>query len=456
MSIHKPAILLLLVAVRAAAQGDYSGPSILSRGGGGGGGGGKAPLSFRPYALFNSSLVFGTQLPQLQGPTNQDSIEPSTGALATGALATEELSYGVYGGHAWRKTYLSANYSGTVRRSGLQSGNTSNQFLQLSVNRQLKKRLSLGFAEGFSSFNNNQFAGATAGPNLGVAQRAFGGVNPLEEFTNGRVTSSTSSVNLTYTKNARLSFNGGVVQFSTRRTGALVNVNGTSLRGDIAYRISTRSTLGIDYSLAHYDYKGILGRSDIQTIRLSYATRFWRRWEFSSQFGGSRIYTLGLTRVIISPEVAAIIGQTVGVEITQTTRQVPDMTFRLSRSFRRSSLSVNYSRGTTPGNGTLLTSQHEGTNYSYSYTGVRKLNLGFNGGTFSTGSVGRANGGGANKGYSVGAGLNYQLKRYLSVNLRCDRRQISGTGVPEAYQKGQLYVATGISFSPGEQPLALW
>ncbi len=450
MAITKLAILPLVWAALAAGQ-DYTGPSVLSRRGGGGGGTGpRAALSFRPFLSLTSSLETGSPFYNRAGLANP------AAELSYGTLYGGDAVLGLIGGRAWRKTSLNLNFNGNFRKyTGNSARDGNNEFLQFTATRRLTRRLTASLGGNISSFTGgNLYFGNPGQENF--IDRGLGGATPQTEILNGRVNSIAALVDVTFQKSARLSFNGGVDRFSTKRSGGEIGVNGNRARGDAVYRLTRRINVGMDYSVTRIDYTRTFGRSSIQTLRASFATRLGRSWEVSTQAGISRVYTLGVERVEISPEVAAIIGQTFGFDVAEKVTRIPDVAVRLTRTFRRASLSFSYARGATPGNGVILTSRQQNFDAGFSYTAVKKWNFGANAGFNENDAIGVSQGVNAYTSKHAGGGATYQLRRYLFLNMQTGYQKFSGANLPiQANSRNQFRASVGLSFSPGDQPLAL-
>jgi opacity protein-like surface antigen len=258
---------------------------------------------------------------------------------------------------------------------------------------------------------------------------------------------------VTYQKTARLSFNAGADAFVTRRrSSALYGFTGYRVRGDLAYRTSRYATTGVAYDFTHFEYTKGFGGSDIHTVQFVQSFRLGRYWELSARAGGSRVETLGLTRVAIDPVIAAIVGRSSAVEVIYRINWVPSADVTLTRAFRHASMSFDYQRGVTPGNGLFLTSRQEAATGSYTYTGIRKLNIGLQAGYSSIGSLTQTIGNYA--GLTGGGGLTYNLTKALHFVTRYDYRHYD---VDQTTFKRNTYrVTMGFAFSPGDVPLALW
>ncbi len=258
---------------------------------------------------------------------------------------------------------------------------------------------------------------------------------------------------LTYRKSARLSYNFGGDGFLVRRhSSSLYGVTGYRARGDVAYRTSRFATSGVAYDFTHYEFTKGFGGSDIHTLQFAQSFRMGRYWELAMRGGGSRVETLGLTVVTIDPAIAAIIGRSTGVEAIYRINWVPTADVKLTRSFHYASLSFGLNTGVTPGNGVLLTSRQQNAIAGFTYTGIRKLNIGLTGGYSSYSSL--AQNIGKYSDYVGGGGLTYNLTRSVHLITRYDYRRYA---VDQSNFLRNTYRASiGLGFSPGDIPLSLW
>ena len=122
------------------------------------------------------------------------------------------------------------------------------------------------------------------------------------------------------------------------------------------------------------------------------------------------------------------------------------------RRFDRSSLTLDYSMGASPGNGVYLTSRQTAGTVGYSYTGVRRWTFALNSGYSELSSVGQTLGKYTN--LQGGAGVTYKVGRETHIQFRYDYRHY--TTQNNIYQKDSNRVSLGLAFSPGETPLAIW
>jgi hypothetical protein len=115
-------------------------------------------------------------------------------------------------------------------------------------------------------------------------------------------------------------------------------------------------------------------------------------------------------------------------------------------------LSFNYFRGLNSGNGVSGTARQENANVAISYTGIRRLNIGLNGGHYTLVSIGQSTGQFSN--FAGSAGFTYNLGHGIGLAARYDvnQQQIDLGG----YSRTSTRATLGLTFSPGTVPLALW
>lgn len=418
---------------------DYSGPVILSRGG--------APrvspsselLRITPYLQLGA--IYDTGLTGL--------IADQPGALPDDSSFGGHAAFGAVGYHGWRHTVLSLDYRGSYRRysrrtfyDGLDTS------LGLAVSHQATRRISFVLTESAASHRGG-FLGLG---NYRFYDPSFTAIAENSVFDT-RTHIFLSTARMIWEKSERLSFSmGGSGTVLEPRSRALVPVYGAGASGDVAYRLGRHQTIGVAYEFGHYGFRRAFGSADFHGLSLQYSSQLTRRWRLSLAAGGYRVETLRLERVRLDPVIAAIIGQTTGVEAFHRMLYAPRFAASLSRDFRRSSFDISYSRGIAPGNGLYLTSGHESLGLGYGYTGLRRLH--FSASAYASRYVSFSQTIGQYRSYHGGLGVSYKLSRPVSLTARIDGRKynISGTGFGRLYYRASV----GLAFSPGEYPLSLW
>lgn len=437
---HSTVLILLSLAGAALAQrAEYEGPTILSRGAGTIMRGGGELVRLRPYVHLNGVYDSGLT------PVSVD----AQGNIPEDDAYGVEAGVGVLGYHTWKDTILGLDYRGNFRhytRHTYYDG--TDQLLSLGVTHQLSRRVTFSLRESAGTYSRS-FGALSA---YDFFDPAFANI-PSNELFDGRTYYLSTMGDLTFDKSPRLSFNvGGSGLVVRRRSRALIGVTGWTARGDTAYRVSRRHAIGVDYFFTHYDFTNAFGASDIQALAWNWSARLGRYWDFGLRIGAARVETLGLRRVAIDPIVAAIIGQTTGIEAFYRLNYVPNGDIRLSRVFRRSRLSFDYSRGTHHGNGLYLTSQFESAGMGYSHTAFRRWNVGVSAGYDSYSSLGQSIG--KYRGARGGVGITCQLSHSMHLVSRFDVRRLEVEHT--TFQREHYRVTVGLAYSPGDLPLSLW
>jgi hypothetical protein len=419
---------------------EYGGPAILSRGGTTSLRTPSQNIKIRPYGTLTGSYDSGLTPVLLN----------STGGIVNKGSSGLDAEFGVHGYHRWKSATLGIDYKGTYRDyPGNTSFNGTDQSLSLIFQKQASRHWLYTLRETAGLLNRSLFY---YGP-YDFVDPVYAQA-PTQEVFDGRTLYLNTLMDVTYQKSARLSFNfGGEGYLIRRRASSLYGLTGYSARADIAYRTTRTATTGLGYDFTHFEYNKGFGGSDIHTLTLQQSFRIGRHWELALRAGGSRVESLGLTQVTIDPVIAAIIGRSQGIEVIYAVNWVPTLNAVLTRSFRRATLNFAYERGVTPGNGLFLTSRSESGTASFSYTGIRKLNLGLSGGHTTLSSL-TVNTGGIYSSWVGGGGFTYKINGPLSVIGRYDYRHYDinqNTFLRDAYR-----ASIGFAFSPRDIPLTLW
>lgn len=435
--------VLLAFSCCAAAQiqptSSYSGPSLLTRPQAASNRA-PAPLAFRPYVRING--IYDTGLVNI-ATDNQGNIPSTEGAGVEGGI-------GAYLYRTARHTVVGLDYKGEFRhynRTTYYDG--SDHFLTLGLSHQPSEHVTFSLRESAGTFSRSF---GLSNP-VGVFETGFGSQTPNNEIFDNRTNYLSTQGDLTWLKSARLSFNLGGDGFLVRRQStALYGVTGASARVDAAYRLTRRSTIGVDYRFSHFEFTKAFGGTDAHTVAIDYAWRINRDWEFAARIGGSRVETQSLQRVALDPIVAAILGQSTGIAAFHSANYIPSISGRLSRIFRHAILDFKYSRDINPGNGLFLTSRLDSYDAIYSFSGLRRWNLGLNFNYSDMSSLTRLEG--RYKSYTGGAGVTRLVGKAIHLVFRLDARRFD-TNIA-ALRRNLYRASAGVAFSPGSQPLSLW
>ena len=432
--------LLMAAAPGLIAQGSYQGPGISSPGVGDIGKRSGEQVDLR-YYIGVSGVADGTT-----APFRSDS---KGNLIRIPYLYGIEAQAGVYGVHSWKRSQLGLNYAGFYTKYfNSDAYNTNNHALTLGYTAQVSRRLKLDLRESAGSLTQG------TGQVVNVASTDLNSFfTPATRLFDTRTYFLLSSASATYLQSARTSYTGGASAFvQNLKSLGLSNLWGYNVNGNVMRRMTKSSTLGLTYTYSHFVFPEFSGNSTSHIFQGLYATGFGRFWTLSIEAGTTVTRGDSQVTIALNPVLAALFGKSTITAISSYRTIYPSGTIALRRQFRRASLGLNYYRGINSGNGAYTTGRLDNSYASISYTGLRKLNLGADGGYFHLKSVGQDLG--VYSTYSAGAGMTYALGHDFHLSLRYDFRDqkidISN------YRHSGSRATIGLNFSPGSLPLSLW
>jgi len=425
------------------ASAEYSGPAVLSRGISA-----SAPMNPR-NTKFTPSIGLEYVLNSgLTGVALQD------GKLSNKLSSGIMLTYGLTGEKVFKRDTVSLAFTGNLNHYAQASNyDGSSDELALTWRHKLSRHLSFGVRESASVFNNNnlllsgsQLINSGVGTTLVTA-------TPATEAFDGRVVSLFNEGDLTWQLSARLSINLSGGGFLTRRAStSLYGSTGYQGGADVAYRITRRVTTGVYYQYTHFDFTGIYGGSDINTVGLTYSVAFNPRTQLISRIGGSRLETTGLQGFALSPILALLLGTTESIQAVYSKNFAPDFNIQLRRKVSNLDFSAAYARGVTPGNGVILTSIRQSGTLGVNYKARRHWNVAGTSGYDTLSGFGVTN-----QKYAsvfVGSSVYRSLAKHIDWHARLDFHHYTfdNTG----FLRNTTVFSTGISWSPGDILERLW
>ena len=430
---------LLFLAIPAVAQ--YSGPAILSRG--------DAPsamnvpqIDFIPFLSLVG--VYDTGLATV-------SVN-SQGQLANAASEGAEADFGISGVHSWKHTKVSLNYGGAVREySAATYYSGVDQSLMLGITQQFTRHVTLKVNESAGMFSQ---AYGVQGLSPTVQFDPGTTYTPTTDFFDNRTIYLYTQALLTYQRTARLSFAfGGDWDLTRRRSSALYGVMGEDAVGDMQYRLSRRSTAGLNYMFTHFSYNGVFSGTDFHRFSATYGIQLSRTWEFSAYGGVTRVDSKFPQLITLNPVIAALLGITQGYIVSYGLNYVPSYSGRLSKTFSRGVAYVSGGHLMTPGNGLFLTSRQYSATAGYSYTGLRRWGFNFSAGWDRAQSVGNILGEYGD--YWAGLQTSRQISHVVHMvgGVTARKYQSNSFG---AYNRLIWDARVGLSFSPRDIPLRIW
>jgi hypothetical protein len=365
------------------------------------------------------------------------------------ALYGVEVTAGAYGVHSWKRSQLGLDYRGAYHRYFNQNAyNGSDQSLTLGYTHQFSRRLALDLRESVGTFSlgTGQLNNVTSNdPNSASSAPAL--------LFDNRTKYVQSTASVSWTQSARMSYSAsGSFFIQDRKSSGLSNSWGYDFTGAVLRRISRSSTIGASYTYSHFELPGFVSRADSNGYHGTYATTIGRLWTFSLQAGATITEGDNPFSLALSPALAALFHQTTLTGSSHFRTVYPTGNAMLKRRLRNASLQFTYFRGTNSGNGAYGVGRMDNAAVSVSYTAIRKLNLGVEGGYYSLSSIGQSTG--KYSTLSGATGLTYDLGHAIHLSMRYDihNQQI------DAFDFGRTSsrVAIGLLYSPGTMPLALW
>lgn len=417
------------------AQGNFSGPGVLSHGLGEIGKRSGQDVDLKYYV--NANGVWDSGLTPY-GVTSDGKL------VEVGALYGIELGVGGYGRHTFRRSSIGVDYSGNFRHyssASLYDGN--NQQLGLNYTYQKSRRLLF------------DFSGTAGTQTFGTAFSSIAGgdsiVNNTSLLFDNRVSYYQPSMTTRYALTNRTTVSMGGNYYSVhRKSTGLLGVNGYTLQGALTHELSRVTTIGATYQHTHFDFPRSFGESDINSYNGSYSRLLGRTWTFSLSAGVFVSDVQGVQSTALDPAIAALLGVSNVRTIFYKRNILPSGAVVLSKKFRRALISGNYTSAVNPGNGVYLTSRQTSYGGAYSYTGLRRWSLSVNANSSKLASLGQnlvpytQIAGGADLSYHVGKNLNLSARysrRHQDLNVA-------------SFQPESSRISIGIYFSPGEIPVS--
>ena len=277
---------------------------------------------------------------------------------------------------------------------------------------------------------------------------------PTNDFFDNRTISVSSQANVTLQMSTRLSLSfGGDAFLTRRRSSALFGSTGLGAMGDVQYRLSRRTTVGVMYSYMHYYFTGIYGSTDTHTLAGTFSMSLSPTTQFSTYGGISRSEDVFVQIVPIDPAIAAIIGISSAQRVSYLTKYTPNFGGRLTKVVPRGTAFLSASQGINPGNGLFLTSISTTVGTGYNYTGLRAWAIAA-GAAYNT-STSEGNVLGQYGSYSANLSISRQVARLTHGVLSFNARRFDSSDFHN-YNKWAYTANLGLSFAPGDIPIRLW
>lgn len=421
-------------------MGGFGGPSVMGRGRQTGQRGGQA-VRLRGFAAVNG--IYDSGLSTI----SSDGITQSSGSGGV------ETIWGAYGSKNERRSGWGLDYQGDYRYyNGLKLWNGLSQTLTLTHSSQPWRRFSYDLSA-MAGSTIRSFGAATTASGFDLTSNVAQIAAPQNSLFDLRTNFFGAAGGITYIHSSRLSTSLTGSGFTVRRRNRLPGVDGMIGRLDVAYRMSRRQTIGADVNYYKFDYTNAFGDVNVIDVGLLYSRQFGRQWEFVMRAGGMRVESFGTKVVNFEPEVAQLLGVGQTTEIFYLRTYQPSGAVRLSRSFKRGSVSAGYRISPNPGNGLLFASKQYQGDLTASWQATRRLVLILAGSRSRLTSVTSL--AGSYEQYNFGGGVGYKFLRSMEFSGRIDRRVAHLNTGPNVGLNGTRMMA-GITFSPGDVPLQWW
>jgi hypothetical protein len=424
-----------------AAQ-EYTGPAVLSR----------SYTINRPMIAqdlkWKETIGLGTSFSF--GATS--AVPGVTTPVASGNILSATANASISGRRQFRHDQLGLALNWQYQRSYPSSLNYSgpNTSLAFDYTHIVSRRINLTFSQNASMLSQNYtLQNPTVDPNLSIASINIASSPSIQIFDTS-TKQFASQVDLTWQKTTRLSFDLGVSYFAIVRDPRLIGNDGEQARGDVNYRLSQKTTVGISYSHSHYKYQHGEGTTDSNTIGLIYSYAFSRSLQLRTRVGATRTETIGFTTIPLSPLLAALLGRPTVVIDAYRQVTTSDLSGQLVKDFRGGqTASLAYSRGVSPGNGVFQTSQQQTFSASGSMKVFRKYPLSLSVTRSSLSSLAQSLGNYTSD--SIQVSTSRSIFGHFAWNVGVGYRRFLIAGTPGS--PGQYIVNTSVSWSPSNGKL---
>lgn len=445
MSTTDRIVFVLLVFFGAVSgvwgqQPGFGGPAILSVPGSPIGRTGGVPIAFRFYAGIHAN--YATNLGNLLGdPAAEDRNRDYYGGIA---------NWGVYGVQQRRRDFIALDYSGTYQKYQRSIGRQGlSNFLDLSYARQVSARTDFSISVGAGTFDH-----AGGWYRNSVLQSPTPDItDPTAEVFDGRTdyVSSGAGVRHMVSQSVAVSLSGGGFLVA-RRDQRFIDSQGAYGGGGVSKALGPSRNIGASYRYFYYFHPNGFGQYNTHTATLHYSQDLTQYWRLAIGAGVTYVDAERLQAVALDPLLASITGQSSVLRAIRTTLKRPTGSITISRAFERSSLSFYYRKGMNPGSAFTTTSFNDSGGISYSYTATDKLNVGLTVSASSRSPI--LENAGRFVSYGGSTGVSYRLWSYLHLTTRAGA--YSWSLGPGDLDRTRMQLSVGLSFSPGDTPLALF
>lgn len=153
-----------------------------------------------------------------------------------------------------------------------------------------------------------------------------------------------------------------------------------------------------------------------------------------------------------TPGVAAILGSSIGVELSDRVINTPSYSLRVVKHWRHASTNLDYHKGVSPGNGFVLTSMSETVSAGFQYSLRNQWSLSVQSGWMSLSAVSST----ANSysSYMADVALSHVIRPGVQAVATFGARPFTYVG-PAIGNRTSYIAQVGLSFSPQPKPIVL-
>jgi hypothetical protein len=418
-------------------------------------------------AGFDSEVVAIRPWVTATGSYFQSSF-PGSGGFQTTESWSAGLGFGVGGGKRWENTSMALMYAGRAAYvEGVSGLSRWSNVLSLGVTHRASPQTSIqtslvagyssggyGFGAGFGGIGMGTPWGMGGVMGSGVSGADYG--NPADnglvdmEIYDVPVLFVGASAGVSHMISPRFGVQGGVGIFSSqRRYAGLFDNRGISGNGGMFYRLDDRSSIGAGYGYTRFEYSGVFGGNQAQSVNIGYSRAFTPRTFFNIGVGGYNFRSNFIGAVPVDDAIQDLFGTTSDFyEIRKVSRMGVGGETSIWHHFRTVMAGVSYRRALSPGNGVLLASWRDSVFASASRPLGSRASLG------AALSYGRLTGiqqsGYRSEFYTASANVAFRLVRNLGVVTGGGYRR---TLLSSGNKTDGWFVNAGLSWSPDAIPL---
>lgn len=431
----------ILAVPRVPAQfGGYVGPAILNRPSAG-----ATRSSGRPVRLRGYLTTMGLYTSGLTGAFAGDN-----GELADDHSYGYSMGGGLLANYEDERSATAVDFSGFYNRFTRRFVYTGpSLFLNARHARQLNRRWSVtARAAGLTQEIVFPQRVTPLAPDLG------GLPDTAQEVFDNRLSTGLVGAGIGYQAGARLMLRAsGDVITAQRQSTALVSFFGGSSTGELEYLLSRRQSIGATYNYSSIFFRRSFGELQHMTWLGTYGRRLSPRWNLKLAAGAYRMDYERLQSVAVDPLIVTLTGQRFTLAALSGTRYGGAGSAQLGGTFRLCSVAFQYDRGVTPTNGVILAAERETGGASFTYTGLRNLNVGLS--AMRTRFKSRFERGDRSEFWTANGGVNYRLvgPLYLTASYTYVHFTFSSA---QSFARDRVFAAFGLTISPGEVPLSLF